>query len=226
MIGDRPRYVMDDESKEENDRTVFVRDAMPGEWREYANELRDSAELLWHDRNNGLRTEYSEYVEVENGELRKRTETKKVYSVSRPYVLLAGFAIENLMKGCLVASNPPLINEGKLAGELKTHKLTLLVEKIDGLSLVKDERRFCEIAESAIPYWGRYPVPLAFNNVMPEVGMDDELRRGFLSLFDRLDRKLYMEIRDGWDSGVGAKSGKKYNAKYDTDERKDKMLGS
>jgi hypothetical protein len=61
---------------------------------------------------------------------------------------------------------------------------------------------------------------------MPEVGMNDDHRKGFLTLFDRLDEKLYMEIRDGWDSGAGAKSGKKFDSKYDSKERRDDIFGS
>jgi hypothetical protein len=151
-MSEGPNFFMDEEDRRQNDKTIFVRDAMPGEWRTYANELRESAELLWNDKGNKLRTEYTEYAEVEDGDLKIRSETKKVYSVSRSYVLLAGFALENLLKGYLVALNPTLINEGKLSNELKTHSLTSLADEIDSLSLNEDEERFCEIAESAIPY--------------------------------------------------------------------------
>jgi len=223
---DQSYYVIDNKSREKNDIVIFVRDAMPGEWRSCAIEMRDSAELLWNDRNNALRAEVSNYTEVEDGKLCSRTETKKVYSMSRPYLLLAGFAIENLMKGFLVACDPSLINKGELNNELKTHKLTSLADKIDGLTLKENEKKFCEVADSAIPYWGRYPVPLAYNQVVPEVGLDDKLRLGFLSLFDRIDKKLYMKICDGWDSGAGAKSVKIYDAKYHSEERPDDVFGS
>jgi len=225
-MSEEPLFHIDEECREQNDINVFARDAMPGEWRNYANELRDSAELLWKDRGNELRTEYQEYVKVEDGKPVVRTETKEVYSISRTYVLLAGFALENLLKGCLVASDPSLVNDGKLDDELKTHELASLVQKIEDLSLEEAEKEFCEIAESAIPYWRRYPVPLAHNDVMPEVGMDDELRHGFLSLFSRLDEKLYMDVRDGWQSGIGVKSRMKYDARYDSEERKRKVFGT
>jgi hypothetical protein len=79
---------------------------------------------------------------------------------------------------------------------------------------------FCRITKSAIPYWGRYPVPLAQNQVVAEVGIDQELRDAFLSLYGKLDKLLYGKIRDGWESGIGVSSGPKYDSKYDDNERK------
>jgi hypothetical protein len=64
-----------------------------------------------------------------------------------------------------------------------------------------------------------YPVLLAHNRVVPDVGIDDDLRAGFLSLFDRLDEMLYRKICDGWDSDVGVKSGIMYDARYDSEDR-------
>ena len=218
-----PRYFMDEEDRRQNDINIFVRDASPGEWRSLAGEFRDSAELLWNDRSNGLRGVLAQRTEAVDGELRVVNETKKIYSVSRSYFLLAGFALENLLKGFIVALDPTLITDGKLNPQLKTHKLTTLVDKIEELELTESELRFCSVAEKAIPYWGRYPVPLSFNNLVPEVGLTAELRNGFLSLFDRLDEKLYMEIRDGWNPGNGAGSDVTWDAKYDSKERLDKI---
>jgi len=220
---DGSRYYMDEEDRRQKDINIFVRDALPGEWRSLAGELRDSAELLWNDRSNGLRGILEQRIEVEDGEVRIINETRKIYSVSRPYFLLAGFALENLLKGFIVALDPTLIKEGKLDPQLKTHKLTDLANRIKELELTESERRFCSLAEDAIPYWGRYPVPLTYNKLVPEVGLTDELRSSFLSLFDRIDEKLYIEIRDGWDSGGGAASGITWDAKYDSKERLDKV---
>lgn len=212
-----PYLFIDEDDKKRNEVILFVRDATPDAWRDCASELRNSAELLWKDRSNSLRVEAVEGWELdENGQLEAKAESKKIYSVSRSYFLLAGFALENLLKGYLVAANPSLITDGTLSKDIKTHKLSILFKKIEGFDLDSQESEFCSIAEQAIPYWGRYPVPLTFSKVVPEVGLTDELRQGFLTVYDRLDERLYEKIRDGWDSGVGVKLHKIDDPKYDT----------
>jgi hypothetical protein len=218
MVGEKQFYT-NPEYQRQNDVIVFVRDAMPGEWRTCANELRDSAEMVWGDYGNLLRCEVADQVEIVDGSPVRNVMTRKVYALSRPYILLAGFALENIMKGYLVSCSPCLITDGKLSKELQTHRLTKLAARITGLVLSDKESEFCRIAESAVPYWGRYPVPLTFNKIVPEVGIDEELRNAFLSLFGRLDEKLYFKIRDGWDSGIGAASGRIYDTKYEPPER-------
>ncbi len=211
-----PYFFIDEEDEKRNEVLLFVRDATPDSWRRCANELRDSAELLWKDRSNSIRVEAEEGWELdENGQLKARSGLKKIYSVSRSYFLLAGFALENLLKGYLVAGNPSLIIDGTLSKDIKTHKLLVLFKKIEDFELDGKESEFCSIAEQAIPYRGRYPVPLAFNSVVPEVGLTDELRQGFLTVYNRLDERLYMKIKDGWDSGVGVRLQKICDPKYD-----------
>ena len=110
-------------------------------------------------------------MEIVKGKPKRRTESRKISSASRPYILLAGFALENIMKGYLVACDPSFISDGNLRDDLKRHELTILAARIDGIALSENENRFCEVAESDIPYWGRYQVPLAYNRVVPDVGM-------------------------------------------------------
>ncbi len=213
-----PYYFIDEEDKKKNEILLFVRDAMPGAWRSCASELYNSAELLWNDKDNGLRVEGTYFSEIVDGQLVPRSTTRKIYSVSRSYFLLAGFALENLVKGYLVAVDPTLIHDGKLPKKLREHNLLNLIKKIEGLELDKNEREFCTIAGQAIPYWGRYPIPITFNEVMPEVGLTDDLRQGFLSIYNRIDEILFLKIRDGWDSGVGPKTVKIFDARYDSEE--------
>lgn len=214
----------DAELKELNAQTLFVVNGSPGSWLDHADELRDAAEVLWNDRSNGLRVEADPVVEIEEvreGNLisevpRVSSQVSKFYAVSRPYLLLAGFAIENLAKGILVAGNPALITDGTLRPEIKTHKLIQLLDKIDSVEVSEAERKFCSVASSALPYWGRYPIPLHHGGVMPEVGMDDSMREAYLSLHDHLGLDLYKRIKDGWDSGIGARTLSLYSKRYES----------
>ena len=186
----------------------FVRDSCPSAWLEYAEELRDSAELIWTREEDLLGVSLT--LDAGHHVLKD----KRVSAVSRTYMLLAGFALENVLKGHLVAKNPSLVNEGFLSEELKSHDITGLAAKIPNLVLSKAERSFCDHATKAIPYWGRYPIPLKKNQLSPEIAVDEELRQAFLGLFYRLAHELYWEIRDGWDSGVGPKTLKMRNIRY------------
>lgn len=200
--------------EELNAKMVFVRDAMPDAWLNYAEELMESAEMLWVQRDEGLRFEAEGTGQAPLPGIRITQQPRKISSISRSYILLAGFALENLIKGLLVAQNPTHINRGKLSGDLKSHKLLRLVSKVEGLSLSEEERRVCQVVQDAIPYWGRYPIPLEYNGVLPEVAIDDKFRQVFLKLHFKLGKQLHGIIRDGWNSGVGPRSIKYRSAKY------------
>ncbi|WP_143536709.1 hypothetical protein [Rubricoccus marinus] len=206
-----------------NAQTLFVVNGLPSCWLNHADELRDAAEVLWNDKSNGLRVEDEPVVEIEevrDGNLisevpKVRREVSKFYAVSRPYLLLAGFAIENLTKGILVAEDPKLISDGVLGSEIKTNNLIHLLDKIDSVEASESERNFCSVASSALPYWGRYPIPLHHGGVMPEVGMDATMREAYLSLHDRLGLTLYSRVKNGWDSGIGARTVSLYSRRYE-----------
>jgi hypothetical protein len=197
----------DEELETINRKIVFVRDAMPDAWLDHAAELKKSAEALWRYKDEGLRVKIT-------GIDQRLLGSRKFPSISRPYILLAGFALENLIKGLLVALDPSHINEGKLSKDLRSHNLLRLLSKIPDLSLDEDEHRFCRIAQDAIPYWGRYPIPLQYHGVMPEIAIDDDQRQAFLRLHSKLSRRIYEAIRDGWDSGVGPMTLKYRDAQY------------
>ena len=202
----------DEELDEINAKTIFVRDAMPGEWLDYADELMDAAEILWEKKDHGRRL----YVEGfgENTDLEKTKEPKIISSISRTYILLAGFSLENLIKGLLVAQNPSHITSGKLSGDLKSHRILNLVRKVKNFPLSKEEKNVCKIIQDALPYWGRYPIPLEFNGVLPEIAINADLRKVILELHERLSFRIYQLIRDGWESGVGPGISEFRSSKY------------
>ncbi len=180
-----------------NQKQEFIRDAMPGSWLEYADELRDAAEILWQKTETNLR------VDAEIDYKGRALNLLRGPSISRPYVLLSAFAIENLLKGLLVAQNPNHINSGKLSDDIWGHDIIGLASKIRGLKLSAEEKEFCHIAKAALPYWGRYPVPKEFKSIKKQVLINEELREIFLKLHHRLRRKVYDMIKDGWNSGAG-----------------------
>jgi len=197
----------DDEIDDLNKRQLFVRDAMPSEWLEYAEELEQAAEILWGDSGNGM------VLEAET-QLDGSTLLKKSSAHARSYILLISLALENALKGLIIAGDAKLISSGRLDKSLKSHKLLDLAQKIDGLALSKDEKRILQICQDAIPYWGRYPIPLEYQGLKPKEVANEEFHARFRNLHFRLCKSLYELLKDGWDSGVGAGTLKMRSIRY------------
>jgi len=198
---------MPDLSFEEKNRiSKFIVDGAPGEWLSFAEELMESAEVLWKQYDGSLRSEiiHDKIVVLES---------KKVSGISRPYFLLVGFAIENLLKGLIVFNDPSTITSGKIK-RIKTHKITNLIKEISEINLFEEEIEICKKIEEAIPYWGRYPIPLEAENITPDIGITPELREIIKSMYNRLAATLYQKIKDGWESGTGEYSSI-YMSKYE-----------
>jgi len=211
-----PPNPTDEQIDEYNKKQLFVRDALPIGWLEYSEELEEAAEILWANSGNG----FSLQAETQ---LDDSTLIKKSSAHSRSYILLASLALENALKGLIIANDAKLISSGKLDKSLKSHNLTDLAKKIDGLILSKDEKRILQVCQDAIPYWGRYPIPLEYKGLKPVQAVNDRFRACFRQLHYRLCKSLYDLQQAGWDSGVGPLSFKMSNARYgdtiDIDEK-------
>ncbi len=194
-----PDKPTDAQIEELNNRQSFVRDAMPDSWLSYAEELEEAAEVLWADRDNGMLVEG-------DTQLDGSFVVKKSSAHSRSYILLASLALENVLKGLSIASDATLISSGRLDKTLQSHKLLELAKKVDGLILSKDEKHILQVCQDAIPYWGRYPIPLEYKGLKPKEAANDKFGACFRKLHFRLCKLLYEMVKDGWDSGVGAKT--------------------
>jgi hypothetical protein len=121
------------------------------------------------------------------------------------YVLLAGLAVENLLKGEMVRQKPELVGGGMLAKEMKTHDLVKLAS-LAGLNtptpLSPQESNLLEIASEACISWGRYPGGASSTKkgyIAPPDDLDlTSFRRVFESLFDRLEESVMEGIDDSW----------------------------
>jgi hypothetical protein len=168
----------------------FILSAFPTEWAAYADELKHAADLLHKQEGKGL------IVWVDHtGHSRSKSH------VSRSYILLAGFALENVLKGLIVLANPQYVSSGKLDPKLRDHDLIKLSRQVEGLVLSPDEQRLCAIAREAIPYWGRYPVPKKAEELKEEQLLTTGFHETFLGLYHRLRDSLESGITKGWDGG-------------------------
>jgi hypothetical protein len=203
-----PDNLTDEQIDDLNNKQAFIRDAMPDSWLNYAEELEEAAEALWADSGNSMRIETGTQLD---GSLML---TKKPSAHLRSYILLAGLALENVLKGLIIANDAKLISSARLDKTLKSHKLLDLVKRIDGLVLSKDEKRIVQICQDAIPYWGRYPVPLVYQGLQPEKAATDNFHTSFRRLHFRLCKLLYDLLKDGWSSGVGSEILEMHSERY------------
>lgn len=90
----------------------------------------------------------------------------------RSYYLLAGYALENCLKGLIVAQVPGRIRGDKLSEDVKGHDLCKLAET-GGVSLSPDERELLELISRHI-VWGKYPVPTQLEKMPSPVDPDAE----------------------------------------------------
>jgi hypothetical protein len=91
-----------------------------------------------------------------------------------PAQLLYAFAIENVLKGLIVANTPGLIEERRLNDELTTHNLIKLAEKAQ-FTVHVQERPVLE-ALSQLSIWaGRYPVARTRREYISNVSNPHEL---------------------------------------------------
>lgn len=146
-------------------------------WRMTATELRMSADLVG-DR-------FAEAV----GNLLKGREPGQYLHVGASFLMLAGFAIEALLKGVLIARDPTAVSDGGLPRWLLTHNLASLMKRAN-VPLTEDETELVQRLAEAVQWRGRYPVPRRACELPDShsVGLSDV--NNFRALYDRLEREL------------------------------------
>lgn len=78
--------------------------------------------------------------------------------------MLAGFAVEVLLKALLIQTKMPLDEKGRF--ELRSHHLAQLAVDV-GLNLADDESRLLEKLEEFLTWAGRYPIPVISASMRP-----------------------------------------------------------
>jgi len=166
----------------------FVIQASPSNWMHYANELKTSLDILWKENNSALILNYKSSSNL----------ISKKKSISRPWLLLASFVIENLFKGLLIEENPEYISNGRLSRRVTHHRLNEIAGEISDLELSESEIELVSVLQTCLPYWGRYPIPLTTEEIKEETFASTNLHSKFEQLYYKLDLLLYDRIKNGW----------------------------
>lgn len=185
----------------------YIEKGHPCEWFIISDELFHATEVLYEDATKS-------FIEQNNS----RGIRIRKPSVSRGYILLAGYTIENLLKSLLIVENPQLIKSGKIETKIsKGHNLKDLSEKITSLKFSKNEIELLNLFSEALPYWSRYPIPKYWEKLSEEKYLNKNLHNRFNKLYHKLRKEIYFKTRLGWIGPNNELTGEWYNSEYDTD---------
>ncbi len=83
----------------------------------------------------------------------------------RVFMMLAGYALEVLAKGIIVAEHPDQVRDRESWARLTSgHDLEALLKRA-GIGLEPPEQQFVRRASTAVTWFGRYPVPKRVNDM-------------------------------------------------------------
>jgi hypothetical protein len=145
---------------------LFKAAQRPVAWLLSAERLRDAAEaILKHELPNEI-PYFKAHADAEQEALAEAysegkdagiAEIKAVPPNYPPAQLLYAYAIENVLKGLVIAKTPRLVEERELNGALKSHNLTKLAE-MAGFTVHAQERPILKALSQLSVWAGRYPV--------------------------------------------------------------------
>lgn len=112
--------------------------------------------------------------------------------------LLAGFALENLIKAFLVFEHPEWISNGTLARPLRRHSLTELASMSKLAPYRVRGARVLRSFEAGLESWARYPCALTQAETADLSEMTEELWRGYLRVATAYATRLMGLLQKGW----------------------------
>jgi hypothetical protein len=132
----------------------------PVHWKHSADALRDCAEVLGKLREKSVSA-------VLRGDTSSAA-SRYFWSTGQAFLMLAGFAIENLAKALLLHRGKAVVTNGKITdANLKDHGAHKLLNRA-GVKLSREERDFINRMDKAVIWSGRYPVPLTARRLAAE----------------------------------------------------------
>jgi hypothetical protein len=117
--------------------------------------------------------------------------------------LLAGFALENLIKSFLVYENPTWIENGKLNEQLRSHSLTKLANKSKLLPYKIRGRVTLETLEDGLESWARYPCALTAAKTKEQLTFNPILWNAYLQVSHYYASKLTKLLGRKWNGPHG-----------------------
>lgn len=170
----------------------FVNQANPHSWFLVADNLHAQAVAIYRKSGTTFITNYRPYEE------------KLVQDISHKSVfLLAGFAIENAIKGFLVYENPNWVADGRLSKHLRSHSLTKLKAKSKLIPNPCNHQYVLETFEEGLSSWARYPCALSAIETKHEQNFPEILWADYLELMRSYGIRMIELLAEGWEGPYG-----------------------
>lgn len=135
-------------------------------------------------------------------------------AINRSVFLLAGFALENIIKAYLVYENPGWISNGTLAKKLRSHSLTdlaglskLIPHKTDGKKILKG-------FEDGLDSWARYPCSLSKEDTKDEEELTQKLWEEYKWLISAYSERLKELLEKNWRGPHGFEGHYKFEGNF------------
>ncbi|MBI1259800.1 MAG: hypothetical protein GC204_20220 [Chloroflexi bacterium] len=166
----------------------------PYYWRESAVTALTSARLLYSEYDRVYKMESEVTSKLRPGQaVPSERENEIGKNQIYPALMMMGYAIENALKGVIVAGKVELVSREKVDKSLKIHDLCALAGKA-GITLGADEAGLLKMLEHYVTWSGRYPIPLHGKDYREfKAGRRLEPRMDFAmseSIFNRIDAVL------------------------------------
>lgn len=138
--------------------SMFKAGQDPSFWLSSAIRLFEAAEIIF-DSQELIKVEYDRAFEaaVEEADRTGRADILSEQPNYQPAEMLCGFAIENALKGIIVANEPSRISDTQLDRELRVHNLVELA-RLAKIQLSFEEGHICTNLSTVVEWAGRYPV--------------------------------------------------------------------
>ncbi|HIQ54926.1 MAG TPA: hypothetical protein EYH51_16950 [Pseudomonas pachastrellae] len=163
----------------------FENIANPHSWFLVSSELHEQAKLL---------------KQVATSKITKRSESdsNSWLSSNRSVILLAGFALENVIKAYLVYENPEFVAEGALSREIQTHRLTKLANRSQLLPYKVRGLKTLTYYEDGLESWARYPCGLNWTKTREQSLLDQRSWDNYLWLMRAYELRFKKLMKVGW----------------------------
>jgi hypothetical protein len=117
---------------------------------------------------------------------------------NRTVILLAGFALENIIKGFLVYEHPHFVRDGFLSKMLQTHKLTKLAKQSTILPYGSQGYKILKYYEDGLESWARYPCGLNWAQTKDQGVLTSKTWEKYLWLIGAYETRFKKLMLKGW----------------------------
>ncbi len=165
----------------------FEEIANPHSWFFVASELHEQAKLLRDGTTSKIsRRDFSSL------------NIKTWNSSNRTVILLAGFALENIIKAYLIYEHPNYVSNGFLSNNIKTHKLTKLAKDSSFLPYQSQGLNTLKYFEEGVESWARYPCGLNWAQTKEQNILSGKVWNNYLWLMRADESRFKKLVLKGW----------------------------